>query len=147
MSSAKNFFTEAEKQEIITAIKHAEAASSGEIKVHLDETCKGDVFNHAIFVFHKLNMQKTNLRNAVLFYLAVDDKKFAIIADEGINNAVPALFWDDIKAGMQEEFMKGRFLQGLLQGIELTGEKLKYYFPVAIEDVNELGDEISFGNE
>ena len=53
------------------------------------------MLDRAAWVFKKLGMHKTAERNGVLFYLAVDDRKFAIIGDAGINAKVPAGFWDD----------------------------------------------------
>ncbi|MBC8173646.1 MAG: TPM domain-containing protein, partial [Chitinophagales bacterium] len=117
------------------------------IKVHLEESCGADVIAHAIKVFYKIHLQKTDLRNGVLIYLAVKDKKFAIIADEGINNKVPANFWDDIKEDMQTAFSNGKFLEGLLHGIHQAGDQLKIHFPISGGDRNEISDDISYLNE
>ena len=97
-------------------------------------------------VFEKLGMHNTELRNGVLFYLAVEDKKFAILGDKGINEAVPSDFWNIVKNLMIEEFKKEEFTVGLCQGIELAGDKLKNHFPYQKEDKNELSNDISFEN-
>ncbi|MBC8047920.1 MAG: TPM domain-containing protein [Fimbriimonadaceae bacterium] len=144
MPSSRNFFTDAEKNEIVKTIHASEDVTSGEIKVHIEESCGADVMKRAVAVFHKINLQKTVLRNGVLIYLAIKEKQFAILADEGINNKVPENFWEGIKEGMQLEFSNGRFLQGLIQGIEQAGEQLKIHFPIESTDSNELTDEISF---
>ena len=91
-------------------------------------------------------MHKTQARNGVLFYLAVRDRKFAIIGDEGIHKVVPENFWDAIKEQMLSQFKQGDFTSGLTQGIISAGEQLKKYFPYQKDDVNELSDELSFGN-
>lgn len=90
-------------------------------------------------------MHKTGERNGVLFYLAVKDKKFAILGDAGINAVTPDDFWDTIKEEMLELFRENKFSEGLIKGIDLAGEKLKEHFPYQSDDVNELSDEISFG--
>ncbi len=143
--SAKNFFTEEQKKQIIDAIKTAEKDTSGEIRVHIENKCPGDVLDRALFWFGKLNMHKTELRNGVLFYLAVKSRKFAIIGDEGINKVVPDDFWDKIKENMAAHFKKGEFAEGLVEGILEAGKALKKYFPYQSDDVNELSDDISFG--
>lgn len=143
--SAKKFFSTEQQDSIIKAIEIAEHATSGEVRVHIDDSCKGDVLDAATHVFHKLKMDKTDLRNGVLFYLAVNDKKFAILGDKGINEKVPENFWDTIKETMMSDFKQGQFTQGLCKGIEMAGEKLKTHFPYQSEDRNELSDEISFG--
>ena len=143
--SAKNFFTEEQKKQIIDAIKTAEKDTSGEIRVHIENKCPGDVLDRALHWFGKLNMHKTELRNGVLFYLAVKSRKFAIIGDEGINKVVPDDFWDKIKENMAAHFKKGEFTKGLVEGILEAGKALKKYFPYQSDDVNELSDDISFG--
>jgi uncharacterized membrane protein len=143
--SAKNFFTEEQKLAIQKAIVNAELNTSGEIRVHIDDTCKEDVLDKATAVFHKLKMNKTELRNGVLFYLAIKDRKFAILGDKGIHEKVPGNFWDSIKEEMFVLFKQQKFTEGLCKGIELAGEKLKTHFPLQRNDTNELSDEISFG--
>ena len=143
---ASKFFSKDDQKAIITAIEEAEKNTSGEIRVHVDVECKEDVLDHAAWLFHFLKMDKTALRNGVLIYLAVESKKFAIIGDEGINNAVPENFWEDTKEKMLSFFKEKKFTQGIISGITEAGEKLKTYFPYqGKEDINELSDEISFG--
>ena len=141
----KNFFSEEAKSLIVQEVKNAEKETSGEIRVHVENRCKGDVMDCAAFVFEKLEMHKTELRNGVLFYLAVKDHKFAILGDAGINAVVPDNFWDEVKERMFEDFKEGRFAEGLIQGIQMAGIKLKEFFPYQEDDVNELSDDISFG--
>ena len=141
---ASDFFSKEEKKQIITAIKEAEHQTSGEVRVHVELSCKVDVLDRAAYIFAKLKMHKTKLRNGVLIYLAVNDRKFAIIGDAGINKVVPANFWNDIKEFMYDHFQKGDFVKGISKGIVMVGEHLKKFFPHQKDDVNELSDEISF---
>lgn len=140
----KNFFTESQKKAIQQSIVDAELNTSGEIRVHLDSKCPGEPKTEAIKVFEKLKMHETALRNAVLFYLAVDDQKFAILGDQGIDAVVPADFWDSERDLMLSHFKKGEFSEGLIAGILLAGEKLKTHFPYGQDDSNELSNDISF---
>jgi uncharacterized membrane protein len=145
MPNAKNIFTIQEKELIKKAILNAELDSSGEIRVHIENHCKGDVLDRAAYLFEKLEMTKTEQRNGVLFYLAAKDHKFAILGDAGINAVVEEGFWDEVKSILADYFKKGEFAEGLSQGIEMAGKKLKKHFPYHLEDINELSDEISFG--
>jgi uncharacterized membrane protein len=142
----KTFLTKEQQSSIIQAIIDAEKATSGEIRVHLESTCKGNVLDNAAHVFKKLKMHKTALRNGVLIYLAVNDRKFAILGDGGINAKVPENFWDQIKETMVSHFATGDFTNGLKQGILMVGDKLKAYYPIQSNDTNELSNEISFGS-
>ena len=141
----QNFFTEDEKKKVTDAIKTAELETSGEVRVHVEGKCPGEVLDSAAYWFEKLKMHKTALRNGVLFYLAVEDRKFAILGDAGINAKVPDNFWEKIKEHMLSRFKESQFADGLSEGIIMAGEQLKTHFPHQKDDVNELSDEISFG--
>lgn len=144
---ASSFFTPEQQEVIIGAIAEAERATSGEIRVHIETKCHKKVLDRAAWVFNKLGMARTAERNGVLFYLAVADKKYAVIGDTGINSVVPPGFWDTIRDHMKEKFMEDKFTEGLSEGIIMAGNKLKDQFPCAPDDVNELQNIISFDNE
>ena len=146
MSNAINILNREEDRRVVEAIKQAELNTSGEIKVHIENLCRGDVEKRSLVVFNKLKLNETQLRNGVLIYLAVRDHKFAILGDEGINNVVEDNFWNDVKDLMLSHFHEGRFADGLVEGIMRCGEKLKTYFPYQSDDVNEIPDEISYEN-
>ncbi len=146
MSNAITILNHEEDQRVVEAIKQAELNTSGEIKVHIENRCKGNVEERSLFVFNHLKMSETQQRNGVLIYLAVKDRKFAILGDEGINNVVGDGFWTDVKDLMLSYFKEGHFAEGLEQGIMRCGEKLKTYFPYQSNDVNEIPDEISYEN-
>ncbi len=142
---ASTFFSKEEKQQIKQAIFDAENESSGEIRVHIENKCAKDVLDCASQAFAQLKMHKTELRNGVLFYFAIQSKKFAILGDIGINQKVPENFWDEIKEEMLEAFKNNDFVGGLSKGIIKAGQQLKEHFPHQKNDINELSDEISFG--
>ncbi|MGN0033819.1 MAG: TPM domain-containing protein [Candidatus Limimorpha sp.] len=141
---ARHFFTTEQQHKIVQAIKQAEANTSGEIRVHIENHCRGDIMDRSAMVFNILKMDNTAERNGVLIYLAIKDKKFSIIGDEGINKMVEHDFWNDVKDMMSEHFRNGDFTEGIIQGILRVGEKLKAFFPHQSDDINELNDDISF---
>jgi len=143
---ARDLFTKEDEKAIVAAIKEAELNTSGEVQVHIESNCKGNVLDRAAKVFSILKMHKTKLRNGVLFYLAVKDHKFAILGDIGINQLTTDDFWDVIKDNMGEHFKNGELTMGICEGIKMAGEQLKSHFPYQDDDVNELPDEVSFGD-
>ena len=142
---AKNFFSKQEQEQVVSAIKNAELNTSGEIRVHIESACKGDVLDRAVEIFYQLEMNKTELDNGVLIFLSLNDKKMAIIGGKGIDEVVHEDFWDSTKNKMIEHFKKDEFTEGLVAGITEAGTQLKKHFPYQEDDVNELSDEISFG--
>lgn len=144
-SKVEDFLTKQQEQEIVEAIRIAELNTSGEIRVHIEKTCKGNATSRALELFHHLKMDNTKLQNAVLIYLAIEDKSFVIYGDKGINDVVENDFWDSTKNAMQLHFKQGNFKAGLIEGILKSGEQLKTYFPYLDSDTNELTNEISKG--
>jgi uncharacterized membrane protein len=146
MASESLFFTEEQQQNIILAIQKAEKQTSGEVKVHVEKKCPvQDVMERAKEVFLFLHLHETAQRNGVLFYLAYEDRKFAILGDKGIDEKVPDHFWNSSKDLLRQYFSKGQFTEGLCAGIEEAGIQLKTHFPYSSDDINELPDDISFG--
>lgn len=143
-NTADAFFSDEDKNRIVNAIKEAELNTSGEVRVHIELRCTTDPMEKAIKWFHKLEMDKTELKNGVLVYLAIHSHKFAIVGDTGIDAVVADDFWDVVKDKMLLHFQKDDFTSGLTEGILLAGEQLKTYFPYQSDDVNELSDDISF---
>jgi uncharacterized membrane protein len=143
---AQDRFDDAQKQRVMDAVALAELNTSGEVRVHIESKCKeSTALDRASQVFAHLDMQKTEARNGVLIYVALDDHKFAIIGDIGINQKVPDDFWDSTAAEMSSQFKIGEILEGIIVGINHAGEQLAHYFPYTDDDINELSDEISFG--
>ena len=144
MMKASTFFTPEQQEDIVRAIGEAEHSTSGEIRVHIETSCKANVLDEAAWLFKSLGMHKTADRNGVLVYLAIKERTFAIIGDSGINSVVPPGFWDCIRDLMKQRFAEGRFAEGLSEGVLMVGEKLKEHFPRMKDDINELPDAISF---
>jgi uncharacterized membrane protein len=140
------FLTPSQQEQVVAAIRSAELVTSGEVRVHIETNClENDVIERAKQVFADLGMHRTDLKNGVLFYLATDDRKFAVLGDKGINERVPDNFWNNVRDTMRAHFKKNEFAEGLSQGIQLAGEQLKMFFPRQANDINELSDDISFG--
>lgn len=146
MSTAiEDFLTQEDEQEIVQAIIQAEKLTSGEIRVHIENSAKDYGPDRAYEVFHLLNMDETELKNGVLIYVAVLDKTFVICGDKGIDEVVPDNFWEATKSSIEKHFKARKFKQGIIEGILLSGEQLKKYFPWKESDKNELDNEISKG--
>ncbi len=143
----KDTITDADEKRIMEAIQEAERNTSGEVRVHIENNCKGEVLDRATEVFAQLHMHLTKQRNGVLFYVALKDHKFAVLGDAGINAIVPDHFWEDITETAIGHFKQQQYAEGLSKGIIMAGEQLKSHFPYNDKgDLNELSDEISLGD-
>ena len=146
MKGPNEFFTQEEIKSITQAIADAEKNTSAEICVHLDKKCLIDPLIKAKQIFKLRAMHRTKLRNAVLVYVSLDNRKFAVWGDKGINKEVSDDFWKDVCKILHENFSQCYFELGLIKSIQKIGEKLKQFFPYDGEnDIDELSNELGFG--
>lgn len=140
-------FSEAEKEAIIAAIRNAELRTSGEVRIYIENRCRFmDPLYRAAEIFFSLKMEATGHRNAVLVYLAMKDRQFAIFADEGIYKALGAEYWNKEANVMLNAFKKESYGTGLVTVINHIGQALTEKFPYdKVGDKNELPDDIVFG--
>jgi uncharacterized membrane protein len=133
------FLAAIDEPRIVAAIQAAEACSRGEIRVHVAEGGVSDPRRAAEADFERLGMAATAERNGVLILVAPESQSFAVIGDRGIDERLPAGFWD--------EFRAGRFTDGLVTAVTRVGEELERHFPrrAGEADANELPDSVSRG--
>jgi len=145
--SKKELFNEAQQQQIVTAIQHAEQRTSGEIRVYVESRCRYvDPLHRAAEVFAGLHMEKTAARNGVLVYVALKDRQLALFGDKGIHEKVGSEFWNERVKNILGHFNKADYAGGLARIITEIGEALQRHFPYDKgTDKNELPDDIVFG--
>lgn len=140
------FLSKSEEKTIISAIKEAENTTSGEVRVHIEDRCKADdIITRAKEVFAELKMHETELKNGVIIYIATKDQKMAIWGGKGIHEKVGQDFWEEEIKLMQRYFQADDYESGIKDAVLMVGQKLKEFFPYQKDDVNELSDDISYG--
>ncbi|NOT37807.1 MAG: TPM domain-containing protein [Saprospiraceae bacterium] len=138
------FFSKAEEDIIIRAIRRVEKNSECEFRVHVDFADPHvSPIDAAIKAFNKLQMQYTRYRNGVLILILPERNEYAIIGDIGINSKVSSHYWNDVYDLMKAYYVDGRYVLGTVEAIEMIGLELVKYFP-SERDHNELPDEISY---
>ena len=147
---ARRFLSEEDFDAIVHAIVAAEAETSGEIRVHLDRRVprrrgnkRGDAYRRAHEVFRHLGMHRTVHRHGVLIYLALEDRKLAIVGDEGIHGRVGDPYWARLRDLMVERLKAGAPRDAILAAIQNVGRALQEHFPRQPGDSNELSDQVS----
>ena len=143
----REFFSDADKAQIVEALRIAEKETSGEIRIYVESKNPFvDAIDRAAEIFFKLKMENTDHRNAVLLYIAMDHHELALFADEGIYQKAGAQYWDNAVKNMISQFTKHNISNGIEQCVLQIGATLKEKFPyIPTEDKNELPDEIVFG--
>jgi uncharacterized membrane protein len=142
-SAVRRLLSEADERVVIEAIRAAEARTSGEIRVHVERWCGGEAIEAARRWFDRLGMRATRERNGILFYVAVDDRVFAVVGDDGIHAHVGPAFWEALRDILADGFRKGEPAAGLARAVTEAGSRLAVHFPRAGDDENELADTVS----
>ncbi len=142
-----HFFTDDDFLRISNKIKEAEKSTSGEIRVSIKEEIPFLKRNKTIKElaeeeFFRLNMDKTRDKTGILLFIVLGERKFYILADEGINEKVTPDTWGRIRSLMEDEFRNGRFTLGIIKGVEEIGKVLSQHFPIKPDDTNELSDRV-----
>lgn len=143
-----SFLSEKEQEIIISAIRQAEKDTSGEVRVFIESHCPTtDPLERAHQIFFELEMEHTALRNGVLVYMAITDKKFCLYGDEGIYQKTGGVeYWQQEVNVAINYFRQGKLAEGLKRVILDIGISLSTHFPYdPLTDKNELPDEIVFG--
>lgn len=143
----KPFHKLLDETRIVAAIGNVELKATAELRVHVEKSCPNDVMDRAAEVFANLHMHQTRYRNGALIYIAYKDHKFAIIGDVGINAKVGPDFWEQEQKLLTDHFRKSEFTDGICKTIERIGIELQKYFPYEAGDINELPDDISYGDQ
>jgi uncharacterized membrane protein len=143
--NAKEFLEKIDEAAVLAAVRETERTTSGEVRVFVSRRrLRGrDVTKRAHKEFHRLDMDTTDERNAVLFYVVPRDRAFAVIGDEAVHAKCGDAFWAETAKLLEAEFVEGRFTEGLVKGIRRAGELLARHFPKTAGNRNELPDGIA----
>lgn len=141
----KKFFNKDEEERIMAAIRTAETATSGEIRLYVESECADSVEKRTVEIFKKLKMYMTHERNGVLIYIAMESRKFAIFGDEGIHKKMGFSFWTTEAATLKTFLIEERIVDGVCKVAIDIGEALKTHFPYQSDDKNELPDKPVYG--
>jgi len=129
MADVKTFFSTEDIADITSAIAGAMSRTSGEIRLRIGKKAGKNPLLSARTAFLALGMRGAAMKNGVLFYVWVEDKKFAVLGDDGIDKKVPEGFWESVKDVVLVKFRQKDFAIGLAGGINMAAEKLAEFFP------------------
>lgn len=132
-----------DKSQIEQAIFQLEQRTSAELRVYIEPHLQNaPILDRTLQIFDELGMKQTQLRNAVLIYIAYKDHQCSVLGDEGIHQFVGNEFWHRTHTAMVTEFKQGKHTEAVLVGIQLIGAELAKHFPVQADDINELPNEV-----
>lgn len=141
-----NLLTRRERKQIVNTIQDIERKTSGELRIYIEGECPySDPLERTKEIFQHLGMDKTQLRNGVLLYIASESRVFSILGDQAIYEKAGNDFWQGKITLMATFFKNQQFAEGIEVGLKNIGESLIAYFPSTGARKNELPDDIVFG--
>ncbi len=138
----KAFIEQLQNDQIVAAVRTAEAKTSGEIRIFISRKETTDPLAAAQAEFTRMGMTKTAEGNGVLIFVAPRSQKFAILGDQGIHERCGENFWREVAEQMTAHFRKSEFTEGIISAIQKAGTLLAEHFPRRTDDKNELPDAV-----
>ncbi len=93
-------------------------------------------------VFQKGGMRFTKEHIGVLFFISYFEKKAIIIADRGVEMAIPQEEWKDIQQQFSTIFDNDNVAENILKFLSTTKSTFNKYIPPIENDINELPDNL-----
>ncbi len=143
-----NLFRVEDLDAIARAVRGAESLTTAEIRVHMERAVPAgrETIGRAQEVFRRLRMHKTRQRNGVLVYLALEDRKLAIVGDAGIHARVGDAYWEGVRDLMVGHLRAAAPREAVVRAVEELGRALAQHFPRGPgHDPDELANEVSTG--
>ena len=143
----KKYLSKEDLRAISNAIAEVEKNISDEIRVvarhqrHRKEKALS-LHDLALREFYHLGMEKTRDRTGVLILILFAERKFQIVADEGIHARVEEGTWETLAAKMSSHFKDGKYRDGIIHVIQEAGSLLARHFPHRTGDTNELPNDV-----
>ena len=137
----KDFLARLDVAALEAAIREAERATTGEIRVAVLPRVRGSLARAVKPAAERLGMTRTAGRNGVLILVDPARRAFLVWGDTAIHERVGEAFWKGVAAAIEERFRAGDFTVGLVRGIEAAGRALAEHFPCGSgPNANELSD-------
>jgi uncharacterized membrane protein len=119
---------------IVRAIARAEAGNTAEIRVHVSRRLfEPDARARALRLFDSFGMAHTRHRNAVLLYINLRRRRFAIVADRGATERLGHAYWDQLSRQLAEDLRSTDPERAIALAVGELGDRLREHFPEEIQ--------------
>jgi len=92
--------------------------------------------------FYANGLHKTEAATGVLIFVSLLEHRVILMADDGINSRVDGTFWAETDKLVLQGIRNGSLRDGLVAGIDSTGNCLAEFFPWVEGDRNEIPDRL-----
>jgi uncharacterized membrane protein len=134
----KDFLTTEQEQEVVEAIRAAEARTSGEIRVVITSRWILRPERCARRLFDQLGMERTRHRNGALIVLFARRRRFVVLGDDALEEIIRPQGWQEISAEMSALLREGRKVEALIGVIRRLGATMAAHWPPDASNPDEL---------
>lgn len=92
--------------------------------------------------FNNLGLNRTKTKQAIMFFVSLDEKYVEIITDKEISKKIPDEFWQQLVQEFIDDVKKEDFLNGYLKALKTSKAILIQHSPIQENDKNELSNEV-----
>jgi len=92
--------------------------------------------------FLNLGLQTTKTKQAIMFFVSIDEKYVEIITDSAIKEKIEDSYWQKIVDEFINDVKKDELSSGYLKAIKSCNKILIQKFPIQDDDENELSNEV-----
>ncbi|MFG1424412.1 TPM domain-containing protein [Roseixanthobacter liquoris] len=96
----------------------------------------------ALELFHAHGLHQTEARSGLLIFVAPRDRLVEIVADEGVQAAIPHEAWTSLCGAVVERAGEGALAEGIAAAVSQAGALLAPHLPAVPGDKNELSDRV-----
>jgi len=105
--------------------------------IHPEEIA-AEVEEKALVSFIEHGLHKTRDSTGILILISLFEHRVQVLADQGINEKVPAGTWDNLIKDVTAGIKSGTACEALCREIRICGELLEEHFPARHDDTDEL---------
>lgn len=98
----------------------------------------------AVRAFYEKGLYRTRDETGILIYISLRERRVWILGDRGINEKIPAGFWDILSEEISSGIREGRAGGVITSVIEKCGAELARHFPRKADDTDELDNRVTY---
>lgn len=92
--------------------------------------------------FLSLGLNSTKTKQAIMFYVSLDEKYVEILTHSAIKEKIDDSYWQDIVNEFTKDVKNKEFSKGYIKAIKSCNDILIKEFPIKKDDINELSNEV-----
>lgn len=125
----KHFLNRLEHERVHRAVQSAEKETSVRIVVYISHRRVTDPMKAGHQVFKKLKLETEKERAGLLFFIAPQSRKFAVLGGTALHEKLGQAWWDRLVQVLSADFRREKFTDGLVSVLDEIAPALKLHFP------------------